>query len=534
MTKIVIVDDEMLVRLGIKSFINSMNGEFEILGTFQNGKEALEFCSSNKPDIVLTDLLMPVMDGLELIRKLKELYHDIKIVVLSCYDDYNLVKSAFKLGVKDYVLKHEVQMEELFKILTGIKSELSEIASEPMKISAADEKNLLFNTLINWREGQPYPDGISNIINKSELRMSQTSIIVTCFKMDDEYDENFVKTQDRIEPYAVINTIEEVFNRYNTGELFLDNQGMIIGVLCFDKDNSDRIVREKLSSMLYEIKERMGKFFNRSITIGVSCKYISFRDIRTAYGEALAALSHRYYLQRGHTIFFNEVVINKNDISKQDINSIKDLIIDKSQYSFNANGVIGFIDKYLNRQTIEKSLTPNEIKKDINTFVYIIDDFVWSYLKIKVDQVFGNDFVAYKQIDQLDNIYVLGEWMQYYILKIDKYLKYNGTKSSQIERMKEYIEGHYAENINLKSISQAFYLNSNYFCQYFKRESGKNFTDYLSETRINKAKVLLKTSEMSTPDIAQKVGIENANYFVKVFKKVTGLSVSEFKKVSNN
>ena len=104
MCNIIIVDDEMLVRLGIKSYIENSSKEFHVVDTFSNGKDALEYCKVNKPDIVLTDITMPIMDGLQLVEELRNIYNDIKIVVLSCHDDYKFIKGAFKLGVADYVL----------------------------------------------------------------------------------------------------------------------------------------------------------------------------------------------------------------------------------------------------------------------------------------------------------------------------------------------------------------------------------------------------------------------------------------------
>lgn len=534
MYKLIIVDDELLVRLGIKSFIESGSRDFEVIGTFASGKEAYDFCTSIKPDIVLTDIMMPEMDGLQLIEKLKDLYPEIRIIVLSCHEDYKYVKSAFKLGVNDYVLKHEIEMEDLIKILKNLgkdifdKNPQNKVFQEKEEIRA--EKDSLIRAILNWEEKQPYPEAIDEKINKYRIRLFPSNIVVICISIDNEYDSEYVRIEKHLDAYLIINTINEIFNKHNIGEIICKNNEEFVGILCFEKTNSEKSIHEKLFTVIVEIKESLKKFFNYSTTIGISKKYSSLRDIKKAYAEANEVLLMSFYKEKGTSVIYDENSKLKDKYHNHNIKSIKEVILDRTDYSFNSTEILKFMEIYFDEAINNNSMAPDVVKKDINEMVYIISNYLYEYSGLGMEDIFGPNFIIYRQIEQINNVYILRKWILYFVEKIEKKMQERSKIIPLITKIKEYIDNHYHEDISLKSISEMFHINMNYFCQYFKKELGKNYIDYLTELRVEKAKILLKYDSPSAAEVAEKVGFKNVNYFIRVFKKVTGLNISEYKK----
>lgn len=534
MYKLIIVDDEFLVRLGVKSYIQSGGKEYEVVGTFANGKEALDFCLKTKPDIVLTDLKMPVMDGLQFIRELKEADLEIRIVVLSCYDDYKLVKTAFKLGVDDYVLKHEVEMDDLLKVLEKVKPGGKRdygtvVAPASKRADTETERSSTLQAILNRENADIYPEGLKGGIFRCHLETFLSNYIVVCMVLDKEYDSHFQTVKREIEVLPFINTIREIVNKYGDGEVCLNEKWEFVLIISFHKIKSARGREEKTHYIVESLRETMKNFFNTSVSLGISNPHHGVDYLKEAYAEAHEALLHGFYCSEGSVFYHGQAGTFGCIDYNQWVKELKSRLTMNEDCQFEIEGVRSFFKNFF-RFAVEQKISPGNVKKVINIFIHIIQNLTMNYYDLSFEEIFGNNFVAYKQIEELDRFHLLKDWVMYFLSEVGDRLQKKAGDTERIFRIKRYIEGNYGKNLTLKHVSAVFHLNMNYFCQYFKKETGKNFINYLNEVRIEKAKKLLKSSELSTWEVAEKVGFHNTNYFGKVFKKVTGLSISEYRR----
>ncbi|MFW2504176.1 response regulator [Clostridium diolis] len=531
MCNIIIVDDEMLVRLGIKSYIENSSKDFYVVETFSNGKDALEYCKLNKPDIVLTDITMPIMDGLQLIEELRNTYNDIKIVVLSCHDDYKFIKGAFKLGVEDYVLKYEIEECELIKILIKIKDESLNSNASNSEINRDEIKKNIFNEIMNLHDGELISNELSDKVLKYCKRLCSHNLVALFIGIDDEYDENFINIERNFDYSSALSVIEEIFKRYGMGEIFSNDNNSFVGLISLEKELSEKVIYEKIYYLMDNINNSFKEYFNNSISVGISKIYNSLNNSNKACSQAKEAFLYRFYKGRESIIQYDENIKFKHHIDNSYIKKIKDHIVDKSNLNFNKEGLYSSIVEYFDYMKNNK-INPTIFKQEVNNILYSINTYLLDYYDVRVGQnmYIDNSFNPYALIEKINYEEIIKEYITFFIERIEKEINVVYQQILLISKIKKYIDDNYSEELSLQLVADKFHLNKNYFCQYFKKETNKNFVDYLTEVRIEKAKKLLKLENLSSSEVAGKVGFNNVNYFVRVFKKVTGVSVTEYKK----
>lgn len=531
MCNIIIVDDEMLVRLGIKSYIENSSKEFYVADTFSNGKEALEYCKKNKPDIVLTDITMPIMDGLQLIEELRSMYNDIKIVVLSCHDDYKFIKGAFKLGAADYVLKYEIEENELIKLLLKIKNESLKFDMFDAEINRDEMKKNIFTEIMNLHEGEQLSKELNDKVTKYCKRLFSYNIIVIFIGIDDEYDDNYINVERNFDCSSAISVIDEIFKRYGLGEIFHNDDRSFVGLISMKKEFSEKTIHEKLYYLVENVNKSFKEYFNSSISVGISKIYNSLSFSNKAYKQAKEAFEYRFYKGKESIIQYDENIKFNDNIDNTFMKKFKNCIIDESNFSFNKKGIHTNIVHYFDYMRNNK-INPIIFKREVNNILHSINIYLLDYYNTRIEEIIynGKSLNLYSLSEKINYENVMREYVIFFLEEVEKRVDMESQSILLINKIKKYIDDNYSEELRLQLVANKFHLNKNYFCQYFKRETNKNFIDYLTELRIEKAKKLLKLENLSSTEVAEKVGFNNVNYFVRVFKKVTGVSITEYKK----
>ncbi|MBU3201334.1 response regulator [Clostridium estertheticum] len=536
MCNIIIVDDEILVRLGIKSYIEDSK-EFTVVNTFSNGKDALEYCKKSKPDIVLTDITMPIMDGMQLIQELKKIYNDIKIVVLTCHDDFKLIRGAFKQGADDYILKYEIEENGLIDILLKIKEQIfnekgsSSSSSIQIVVNLDEMKKSIISELMNLQQDDFVGEELQNKILTYCKRLGSNNLILVMLGIDEEYDEEFFEIKNGFDLKSVISVIDEIFNRYGLGEVFIDKDLRIIVLLTIEEENSKKVIFEKVNYLIENICISLNEYFNCSISVGISKMHNSLVLVKKAYTEAEEAFSFRFYNGKGSIVYY-EPTMKFNSIT--DINNIKkiqDNIIDKSNYSFNKTKMVQSIQQYF-KYMKEQEISPSIFRQEVNNILYSINFYLLEYFDSRLDQNVYNskNITPSLVIEDIKYASIIEKYIIFCLEQIEQNIQKQSTQIKLINKIKTYIDNHYSEELSLKFMSEEFHLNKNYLCQYFKKEMNKNFIDYLTQLRIEKAKMILKDESLSAIEVSERVGFNSVNYFVKVFKKTTGKNITEYKK----
>lgn len=500
--KIIIVEDELLMRQGIKNIVNWESEGFKIVGEAANGKEALELISWLHPHIVVTDIVMPVMDGIELTATLAERFPEIKVVVLSSYSDFNYVKPTLQNGAADYLLKPALSPENL----------LSTMQAAAAKISGF--------TLHRNHNSDNLSDSVQSILGKAAAGFS------------DENDYSFLSDFFKKDSFLLCNIFcsepdKTALARSETEknlEKFLAESKAII----FEHDRRLLLLVNYSSSyfqdVLDELKHLSAQIRSRitGVFIAAAAPFSKLTELHATFTAVIAAAEKYFYYPNDSFYLANNDEKTPERFDLQRFSSY----LSMSQI-WNAMDMFAtFTINALNAKTMSK----REIKSFIQSTLY------------QVFTVFGELPVNNTSLENLKRGYLTtieqaktaDDLIDLVCVIVEDYLqieaKYRPTaQSDTIVKIIDYINEHYAEPLSLGELAERFAFNYNYLSTYFSSHSAEGFSEYLNRLRIQHASELLLKSDMAINEICGVVGYTDHSYFTKVFKKSTGKTPREFR-----
>lgn len=527
MLKMIIADDESLVREGIRSIINWKEYGVEIMAEASSGKQTYELCKKLKPDILFTDIRMPFMNGLEVARKLKGEGLQLKVIIFSGFQEFNYAKAAVEVEADGYILK-PLEVNELKEVINKVVSKIEIERSRENKfqqlreqlkenMAAASEK--FFRSLLlgvyNSKEE------IREKIQYFENPFRSDENIVTAVLTIDDYSvvvENYLEKDKQLLNFAVTNIVDEIIHEQANGICFIMNENQFVTIFNWKEDSLD-VIYELFQKIVFEL----GKFLDISVSVGISRVITSVLNIPISFKECINALQYKFYTGKSS-------ILSVSDISES-INKAKYLDIYKVETEL-ANAVkVGDI------------LETEKITKDIFSYLKANNNYGMDYIKNisseiililsrtiyeageDIDDIVYDKFNILKNIQKVENIFELETYVASILEKAAEYFskKYIRKNDKVISDIKNIISSQYMTEISVNKISKMIYLSPNYISLIFKKETGETITDYLTRIRIEKAKNLLKNTELQIQKISEMVGYEDASYFSKVFRKITGI-----------
>ena len=481
---VAIVDDEKLVTFGIKAILSEEGSPFQVIGSWYNGREALRHCLSTPPDLLLTDICMPGMDGLDLIQELRKNNSSTKIVVLSCHDEYAMVHKAFLLGADDYILKQDIDKENLYKILSRLlpENKSSRIGKDSVKalsqLPDIDAQEVLPKGIIGVMGfKREFDDTDSEILWKPNFSML-FQIVQECLGQDDQC---YLGTHD----------------------------DLVIHLPGGDIVHTD--------PRLEKIRSTVSRYINRRVYIA-QYVFINQSSLMEEYENSRKILKSMFYTENS-TILVDEV-------TKSACRTTLVFPLTTSQFE---DCWFGALNDFLS-EAKEKLIDPGSVKDEVI--------FALKLLLHRLQENRGNDFIElqvddetpyYRRIDLFDDMEQLRSWVMKLLMNIIQYIKGNSRLNSQINGIKNFVSEHLDENLRLISISEIFNMNANYLSSIFKKETGESYIDYVNSKRIDKACELLETTDLSAKEIAYRCGYQNPNYFSRIFKKIAGKTISDYR-----
>lgn len=521
MVSILVADDDKIIRKGLMKIIESNMQEFKIIGEAANGSVALEKIKELKPDILITDIKMPIMDGIELVSNIKDLSLGTRSIVLSGFDEYKFIRETFKNGAVDYILK-PIDNKALFELLIKIKTDMDKERYEKEEYQRKIEESTMF------------------------LREEFLSEILEGDYIDEEYlDEKVAKfnilTKGRF--YIALIDIDDFFKKYDIESneiVYISNAKAIVykllrglekfKIIVCKKDDKIAILfssdNDNIYSILNDVRDKAGEKINNTLSIGISKNFDNLREIREGYGQAILALKNRFYFGKNHTYVYDNDKVFSYTIDYKTVEALITSIINEIELC-NSFKIKFSVEKLFN-YIIEKKLEPDRFRKLLLNVMLRINSSITDLQYITYTESRNNDISYYiKEINTCDELkeYFLNS-LQCAVDKVVKFRKERGKKI--IEKAKGYINDNYRKEMTLKDVANYVYLNSNYFSELFKNEVGENFIEYLIETRIKAAKELLKQNNFKIYEVAEKVGYKEPVSFSRAFKKVVGVSPKEY------
>ncbi|MFW6015773.1 MAG: response regulator transcription factor [bacterium] len=534
MMKVLIVDDEIFVISLIQKIINWEKLGMTIVGTADNGLTALQLVNELQPDIVIVDVNMPEYDGITLMQKVRELNNKVKFIVISGHKRFEYAKSAMKYNVEDYLLK-PISKDELETILLKLKEKLETEEKQKSTMENLDNQlgdikkkvqNYFMEQLtsfkIEWKE-----QNIDEINRKYYTNFQENMyqcFIVKLDSKDKELNESFLTELLN----KIAENIKGEIKKYCNELIYAINGYRIIFFINFKNQN-----QSKLKQAIEEAKEKVDKsllkFEKLIITLGLGD---SVTQIDLSYDSLKSAnmlIDSRICLGVGAILTKDKVKEDKGilNIVLSDQRKEKLLIAIKK---FEISKIKPLILEVFSRaEEYEKT--------DSKIHVKIIDELnhmFYDYMS-QIDVYKGTYEELYENIRGLleecmtskEVAIALVHHMSTYI---NRYIEDNENDESPAVRIaKRYIIENYQKEISLSSISEIVNLSSVYFSILFKKEVGINFLDYLNQYRIDISKKLLKDVKYNVNEVANLVGFNNARYFSKKFKKIVGITPTEYR-----
>lgn len=534
--RIMLVDDEEEVR---KAIIRKMDWEqlgFIMVGDAENGEDALEKIEQMEPDVVMTDIRMPYMDGLTLTARIREKYPSIKILIFSGYDDFEYAKEAIKLNAAEYILK-PVNGEELAAILKRIRISLDEEIEQRRNISTLREnylsslpilRELFLNDLVRRTTD------VDSVVSKLQeygidiLNARKWLAAVIHVEQMEKTGNQVLSQHQELIPISVRGIVEDYLRSYCRFAIFNSADGITV-IAAVDEKNTET----GLSNLLNDICKESRRMLEVSITIGVGQSCDTLQEIGRSYKTAVDALGYRAIVGGGKTIYINDM---------EPVSRGKLQLDDKSEAEFTAAIKFGpreLIDEVIRNLAARMEDAKVHARQHQVYMLSIVNCMI--RLMQQYDLNMADMFDSENQYtDIMDGIYRREEFADRIIpiaYRMNEALnrERDNTTKKVIREAKEYIREHYSnQELSVEMICRHLHMSPAYFSTVFKKETGQTYINYLTEVRLEKAVELLNETDDKTYMIAQKVGYQEQNYFSYVFKKRYGVSPTKYRGTQGN
>lgn len=529
--KVFLVEDEMIIRNGVKKGIKWEEEGYDFVGEASDGELAYPLILKEKPDILITDIRMPFMDGLELSRLVKEELPDIKILILSGYDEFQYAKEAIQIGVADYLLK-PISSAKLLEVLNQVKEsiwhdreekELLIRYSRDMKENTENEKAKLFDRLImnEMSMAEAVEEG-----KKYGMNLSAPCYAVCLFKITTNSDdkavlEEIVRASEKIQEEAERTDALYLFQRGISGWAFL--------LLAEDEVQ----MKERIRSFSNRLHCVMDAWKDMEYFGGIGMCVDRLRNLKDSFREADKVFAARFTEKP-------KQILSIEDLGNQDEEEVT---------------VKGFVQVGQARTILEKFLNSGT-REEVGTFCeaymaqlekdhmrsamvrqYVVMDICIAILSFCEKLSAGEEVEREVQelqtaVARTDAFHELKGVIEKLLMKaIEIRDRASGRRYSDIiATAKEEIEKKYmTEEISLNTVAMCVSMSPSYFSSIFSKEVGQTFVEYLTEVRMGKAKELLMCSAMKTSEIGYEVGYRDPHYFSYIFKKTQGCSPKEYR-----
>lgn len=525
--KILLVDDEEEVRTSIMKKIDWEKVGFTVIGDAENGRDALDKIESLEPDVVMTDIRMPYMDGLALAEEIRKTRPSTKIIFFSGYDDFEYAKQAISLRITEYILK-PVNAEEMMEILERVRGILDEEIEHLRGEAVLQErfsKNLSIlreNFLGNLVKGYVQFNQIPLYIVEYKLPILERKGWVV-IKLD---AGNISKTaspwkEDGLLNISIRKLLEDKLAEWGEFAIFQRPSG-VCAIIAVEQDGQ----LQSLLSLLNDIARESRRILQHPIAIGMGKRVTSLEDMESSYNGAREAVSYEHMV--GDVIYIEDVEPNKGEILRFD---------EKMEASLNY--VLQFGDEESIITCVENIAQKlggiGAECSGIQTFVIgILNVILRVVQKYELEEhlIFG-EYGDYNGIlSRVKTKADLLDWLQPVCFSLSGCLNTErmGTTRELIRKAQRYIAENYANSeLSLEMLCGHLHMSTPYFSTIFKREVGESYSSYLTGVRLEHAVELLQQTDDKTYVIAAKVGYDEANYFSYVFKKRYGMSPNKFR-----
>ncbi|MBQ9361138.1 MAG: response regulator [Lachnospiraceae bacterium] len=520
--RLLAADDEYWIREKLRSVIKWEKYDIDFMKPAENGEEVLERLSEEECDILITDINMPYVDGIELIKRVHEAYPDIVIFVVSGYDDFKYVKEALTTGATDYLLKQINKID----IVAVISKALEIIAKKESEKNEA----LRVSSLINDRELSFLVEREPALFNPmKEYDADGTSgHSLILIKIHDMYGYAARNRGDiNALSYDIKMKIREISGKEGDiafNYIYRANEFIVVSGTEF----------KELSDMAKRVADGLSIETGSPVTVAISTRGYNMDTLHGAYNESVSAYMMRTYRKCNEVIYFND---EKNESKSDAINKITPEIEMRLKQLYQTGNEEALKILIRNETGIIRASKEGwryiEVKQTVKRICSaLIECAAKEIAPQEIEDIESEAEHIDKSIEKLD-ISLLCELLDEFVgqtlapvLKAD-----TGSIKDAVHKAAEYIENNYFEEISLNLLAKQFNIENSYFSRVFKQETGSNVMQYIARLRMEKAVAYMENESINLTEIAFMVGYDDYNYFNRVFKKFNGMSPSEYRQM---
>lgn len=505
-----IVDDELLIRQGIKHYIDWEQEGFVIVGEASNGQEALELIEKTNPQIILTDIVMPIMDGEELTRIVKERYPNIEIIILSSFGDFDYVRSTFQNGIVDYILKPQLDAQSLLKVLNTAASRIPQFEKIDKKSKGQLSIEQIITKLISGYEvsldsqliSQSFPYSYFCLLGVSLKNFPEGSSAEFQTKLEEKIIEAFES--------SISQGVHYTFN--------IEQNRMAV---LFNVSKNDLPNVIDIASVYAEKEVTIGfaltKEFNELSHLGDVCKRL------------LKLLDYRFYFPDVPLLMEKNLPESTPENDQFNLDWFTGELKRK-----HFDSAFSYLKEHVTSLSTSYSTDVFEYKAFFSNIIFNIT-ILLSNMEYEVKELEDAKYTYFKSIDEAGSAHEAVVQLDGFIGQAKRCLASaeNHPENLNMKKVMEYIMDHYTEPLTLTEVANHFHFNPSYFSSYFSTHNKEGFIEYLNKIRIEEAAKLLTANSAPISEISGMVGFSDHSYFCKVFKKMRGLSPSQYRRKFN-
>lgn len=540
--RILIVDDEKIVRIALSTLIKWDEYGFKLMGAVADGYKALEVIETEPIDIVIMDLVMPNMDGLELIRTLNERKFTGKFVVLSNYDDYAYVREAMKLGAEDYMLKLTLKPDELILLLTKITEQLlteRELKEQDihMKIKLNEtqlqQRNSIWRELLlDQEQDMVY---LMQETQKYGIPFDRLAGNLIMIRIDDYVEalSNGKINNKRLLSFSIANIVKETVSDHFAFD-FIEMESHQYIVIVYEQ--SGFFEEPSWLLLMNNLVQMLKLYLNLSVSITLSDAFVGLKQLRERYTLCLRASTYNFYTGPASVLVAGHSKLTQ---SLHSINYVEWLDQVKAAVEVGNTTLVLENISILFNEAKQIKWDPSALKFHLLGLLSDLDNMILKWNTQVLPSTEQNRVGATTLLESFESDISQSESMEGLILTIEQamqeainllYQVKSNIYRKEVFRITEILQENVEKKITLDRLAQEVNMNVNYLCRVFKQDTGRSIVQYMNELKINKAIELLKLPDTRIKEVASQVGIDDPFYFNRVFKKIVGLSPSDFRK----
>jgi len=527
MHKVMLVDDDIPVLDYLEKMLPWEELGLQLLGGYDESEEALVAALEQMPDLLITDIGMPGIDGLELVKRLKEKSPMLQVLIISCHNEFNYAQQALKLNVHEYILKETLSVESIAPILEKMVQEIEHekaviSQTERLKKFESEHRSVIKEKLLHNMLHTPlwnYEDWLRYCVQQG-VSIPQGAIIPVLCRVD-RYADTIagLRLSDETYSFAFDNIVSEGLGSSGM-YLPLDSK---LGVILFSADASLNInAFETVRDQVKVIQSELMKYLKTSSSYYIGQRTVG-AELRRAVASMLARKDTPFYDRDMTIAVYREVAFSIEDLFAHYAEAEQEL--KRELVSGSKDELKEILSRWFGL-IMEKHYQPSAVKE------WVLKLMLDLLIKLRTLNHYSSTYseeVIHQKILNVDSIYQLQDWLLAYIEQISLPQSDQLMFNSLIVKAQNYVAKHLNEKISTEEVAKHLHLNPNYFSRMYKQGTGEGFIRYVTRIKMEEACRLLDTTTKSIEEIADQLGYENKSYFNKCFKAILNVPPVEYR-----